>query len=84
MAAAGVDVALRAWSVWALKEERVNQEGLVQEDATLDGLAADGAFAHSVPAQLAGAMATHEDHVLQSVQTHRTHGLFLYILKLLL
>lgn len=49
--------------------------GLVEEDAALDGLAADGALAHSVPTQLAGAVATHEDHVLQSVQTHRTHGL---------
>lgn len=48
---------------------------LVEEDAALDGLAADGALAHSVPAQLAGAVAAHEDHVLQTVQTHRTHGL---------
>lgn len=48
---------------------------LVQEDAALDGLAADGALAHSVPAQLAGAMAAHEDHVLQPVQAHWTHGL---------
>lgn len=48
---------------------------LVEEDSTLDGFAADGAFAHSVPAQLAGAVAAHEDHVLQPVQTHGTHGL---------
>lgn len=48
---------------------------LVEEDAALDGLAADRALAHSVPTQLAGAMAAHEDHVLQSVQTHGTHGL---------
>ena len=34
-----------------------------------------GALAHSVPAQLAGAMATHADHVLQPVQAHWTHGL---------
>lgn len=57
---------------------------LVEEDAALNGLAADGALAHSVPAQLAGAMAAHEDHVLQPVQAHRTHGLFLDVLKLLL
>lgn len=48
---------------------------LVEEDSTLDGFAADGALAHSVPAQLAGAVAAHEDHVLQPVQTHGTHGL---------
>lgn len=48
---------------------------LVQEDSALDGFAADGALAHSVPAQLAGAVAAHEDHVLQPVQTHGTHGL---------
>lgn len=48
---------------------------LVEEDAAFDGLAADGTLAHSVPTQLAGAMAAHEDHVLQPVQTHRTHGL---------
>ena len=48
---------------------------LVEEDAALDGLAADGALAHSIPAQLAGAVAAHEDHVLQPVQAYRTHGL---------
>lgn len=48
---------------------------LVQEDSALDGFAADGTLAHSVPAQLAGAVAAHEDHVLQPVQTHGTHGL---------
>lgn len=58
--------------------------GLVEEDAALDGLAADGALAHSVPAQLAGAMSAHEDHVLQPVQAHGTHGLFFDILELLL
>lgn len=50
--------------------------GSVQEDAALDGLPADGALAHAVPAQLAGAVAAHEDHVLEPVQTHRTHGLW--------
>lgn len=48
---------------------------LVQEDSALDGFAADGTLAHSVPAQLAGAVAAHEDHVLQPVETHGTHGL---------
>lgn len=48
---------------------------LVEEDSTLDGFAADGALAHPVPAQLAGAVAAHEDHVLQPVQTDGTHGL---------
>lgn len=48
---------------------------LVQEDSALDGFAADGALAHSVPAQLAGAVAAHEDHVLQPVEAHGTHGL---------
>lgn len=48
---------------------------LVEEDAALDGLAADGALAHSVAAQLAGAVAAQEDHVLQPVQAHRAHGL---------
>lgn len=57
---------------------------LVKEDAALNSFAADGALAHSVPTQLAGTMTAHEDHVLQSVQTHWTHGLFLYVLKLLL
>lgn len=49
---------------------------LVEQDAALDGFAADGTFAHAVPAQLAGAVAAHEDHVLQPVQAHRTHGLW--------
>lgn len=49
--------------------------GLIKEDAALDGFAADGTLAHSVPTQLTGAVAAHEDHVLQPVQTHRTHGL---------
>lgn len=49
--------------------------GLVKEDAALNGLAADGTLAHPVPTQLAGAMAAHEDHVLQPVQTYWTHGL---------
>lgn len=53
----------------------VGEGGLVEEDATLDGLAADGALAHSVAAQLAGAVAAQEDHVLQPVQAHRAHGL---------
>lgn len=56
----------------------------VEEDAALDGLAADGALAHAVPTQLAGAVATHEDHVFEPVQTHRTHGLLLDVLQLLL
>lgn len=58
--------------------------GLVKKDASLDGLAADGALAHPVPTQLAGAVAAHEDHVLQPVQTHRTHRLLLDVLQLLL
>lgn len=57
---------------------------LVEEDASFDCLAADGALAHPVPTQLTGAMAAHEDHVLQPVETHRTHGLFLDVLELLL
>lgn len=48
---------------------------LIQEDSALDGFAADGALAHSVAAQLAGAVAAHEDHVLQPVEAHGTHGL---------
>lgn len=62
----------------------VSWGGLVEEDAALNGLAADGAFAHSVPTQLAGAVAAHEDHVLQPIQTHRTHRLFFDVLELLL
>lgn len=50
-------------------------DALIQQDAALDGLPADGALAHAVPAQLTGAVAAHEDHVLQPVQTHRAHGL---------
>jgi len=76
-AAAGVSVALRrcAFGEGFKRGERESLRGLVEEDAALDGLAADGALAHSVPAQLAGAVAAHEDHVLQPVQTHRTHRL---------
>lgn len=66
------------------KKKRVFGGALVEEDAALDGLAADGALAHSIPAQLAGAVAAHEDHVLQPVQAYRTHGLLLDVLKLLL
>lgn len=56
----------------------------VEEDAALDGLATDGALAHAVPTQLTRAMAAHEDHVFEPVQTHRTHGLLLDVLELLL
>lgn len=95
MAAAGVDEAWRGggrgrrgaeslWEVggggWGWGEEG----GLVEEDAPLDGLTADGALAHTVAAQLTGAVTAHEDHVLQPVQTHRTHGLFFDVLELLL
>ena len=48
---------------------------LVEEDAALDGLAADGTLAHAVATQLAGAVSAHEDHVLQPVQAHGAHGL---------
>lgn len=48
---------------------------LVQQDPPLDSLPADGALAHAVAAQLARAMAAHEDHVLQTIQTHWAHGL---------
>lgn len=65
-------------------ERERGQEASVEEDAALDGLAADGTFAHAVPTQLAGAVATHEDHVFEPVQTHRTHGLLLDVLQLLL
>ena len=51
------------------------RRALVEEDATLDGLAADGTLAHAVAAQLAGAVSAHEDHVLQAVQADGTHGL---------
>lgn len=57
---------------------RLKPGTLVEEDASLDGLAADGALAHAVATQLTGAVATHEDHVLQPVQAHRTHGLERY------
>lgn len=63
---------------------RLKPGTLVEEDASLDGLAADGALAHAVATQLTGAVATHEDHVLQPVQAHRTHGLLLDVLQLLL
>lgn len=64
----------RLWELFAGECLRRGQ-GLVEEDPALDGFAADGTLAHSVSTQLAGAMAAHEDHVLQSVQAHRTHGL---------
>lgn len=54
---------------------RQSPGALVEEDAALNGLAANGALAHAVPAQLAGSMAAHEDHVLQTVQANRAHGL---------
>lgn len=48
---------------------------LIQKDPPFDCLAAYGALAHSVSTQLARSMATQKDHVLQAVQTHRTHSL---------
>lgn len=57
---------------------------LVQQDPPLDSLPADGALAHAVAAQLARAMAAHEDHVLQTIQTHWAHGLLFDVLELLL
>lgn len=48
---------------------------LIQKDPAFDCLAADGALAHSVSTQLTRPVATQKDHVLQAVQTHRTHGL---------
>lgn len=63
------------WRGRTWDKESISGGRLVEEDAAFDGLAADGALAHSVPAQLAGAVAAQEDHVLQSVQTHRAHGL---------
>lgn len=48
---------------------------LVEEDSSLDAFTADGTLAHAVATQLARAVTTHEDHVLQPVQTHWAHGL---------
>lgn len=45
----------------------MKEESLVEENAALNGLAADGTLAHSVPTQLAGAVATHKDHVFESI-----------------
>lgn len=56
-------------------EGRGSGGALVEQDAALNGLAADGTLAHTVSTQLAGAVAAHEDHVLQPVQAHRAHGL---------
>lgn len=47
----------------------------VQEDPPFNCLAAYGALAHSVSTKLTRSMATQEDHVLQAVQTDRTHRL---------
>lgn len=71
MAAAAVEVVPP--EVWVLNQPLLR--ALIKEDAALDGFAADGTLAHSVPTELTGAVAAHEDHVLQPVQTHRTHGL---------
>lgn len=72
------------FSVGFKRSKESSSAGLVEEYAAFDGLAADGTLAHSIPAQLAGSVAAHEDHVLQPVQAHRTHGLFLDVLELLL
>lgn len=57
---------------------------LIQKDPPFDCLAAYGALAHSVSTKLTRSMATQKDHVLQAVQTDRTHSLFLDVLQLLL
>lgn len=48
---------------------------LVQQDALLDLLAADGAHRDAVAAHLAHAVPAQEYHVLQAVQADRAHGL---------
>ena len=48
---------------------------LIEQDAFLDGFAANGALGHSVAAELAGPVPTQEDHVLDPVQTDRADGL---------
>lgn len=48
---------------------------LIQKDPPFNCLAAYGALAHSVSTKLTRSMATQKDHVLQAVQTDRTHGL---------
>lgn len=48
---------------------------LIQKDPPFDCLAAYGALAHSVSTKLTCSMATQKDHVLQAVQTDRTHSL---------
>lgn len=75
MAAAAGVVEVFAGVVGASGEKEEPVRRSVQEDAALDGLPADGTLAHAVPAQLTGAVAAHKDHVLEPVQTHRTHGL---------
>jgi hypothetical protein len=61
----------------------LNQDS-VEENAFLNLLATDGTLRHAVPTHLACTMSTEEDHVLETVQTYRTHGLFLDVLQLLL
>lgn len=71
-------------SIWMCSARAERRQASVEEDAALDGLATDGALAHAVPTQLTSAVATHEDHVFEPVQTYGTHGLLLDVLELLL
>lgn len=59
-------------------------ERSVEQDPLLDRLAADGALGHTVAAHLASPVTAQEDHVLESIQADRAHGLFFNVLQLLL
>jgi hypothetical protein len=56
----------------------------VQENAFLNLFATDRTLRHAISTHLACTMSTEEDHVLQTVQTNRTHCLLLDVLQLLL
>lgn len=48
---------------------------LVEQNALVDRLATYWTLRHPVAAHLAGAVSAQEDHVFQTIQANRTHGL---------
>jgi hypothetical protein len=56
----------------------------VEENTFLNLLATNGTLGHAIATHLTRAVSTEEDHVLEPVETYRTHGLFLDVLQLLL
>ena len=57
---------------------------LVEQNTLVDAFAADRTLMHAIAAHLTRAVSAQKDHVLEAVHAHRTAGVVLHILQLLL